>query len=837
MVSAVKKLASPALSDEFLEFPRRSDKLFGTLNKRGFAMFAISSARRTSRALAVLALGASATPLLAQANPYVVTYDLRVHGTNAKSATVAAAGNTVTLDLFAHVFGTDGNTANDGFQTTWGSFKSSNSSLTGDLLGLAVPSPFNGSGSSTGSQTDFDGDGDLEVGAPNSAGTGSGAYFIRSNSAVYTTDANGDFFIGQIRFTATSLAGASTTINYFPDSYTVTIPKLNYGFLVFPDARSLTLRGDDLRAGQGAPVTIYAQTVIPPGTVNTITGTISEHLTVSGNVAPAVGSVVNIATGIDVTATGAFDTHGSNYNNHQVNINDSISGNTGGSLAVASMTVGASAAGVFTHSAGITNIGSQLNVGAASNGTVNVTGGTFYAANANINSGSIHQTGGIATFGNITASGSNASYTLDNGDLSASHTSINSGSSFIQNNGTSNFSGGLGVGSTGAGALTINGGALAAPLMTFGGSGPATVVQNGGTVQGIIHLGWTGNSPTPSTYTLNNGTIVGSLILGAANGVFIQNGGTVSGEANSLDVRGPANLNARVEIHAGQFTMRSVSVAWSGAPFFQNYSGGGSVVQSGGTATLANVNIGIHGVYTLSGGNLTINKTLRHYGTLDFANSTASLTAGSTSFLDFSHGQITNATNATVTGLAGSLITFAPGYDPLASIGHFTSNGLVHVNGQPLTIPQNAAVHGSGTIEGDVTNNGTLSPGNSPGELDIVGNFAHTALANLEIELAGNTSDLFDIVTSTGTANLQGILSVNLLGDYVPLPSDQFAILKASKVAGRFSNATSGIDTPAGHFDVLYTPTSVTLANFSAVPEPTAALLLAAPLLLRRRRR
>src|SRR5207302_2252440 len=115
--------------------------------------------------------------------------------------------------------------------------------------------------------------------------------------------------------------------------------------------------------------------------------------------------------------------------------------------------------------------------------------------------------------------------------------------------------------------------------------------------------------------------------------------------------------------------------------------------------------------------------------------------------------------------------------------------------------------------------------------------------ALLKMEIAGKKpADEFDTLTVTGAATLGGTLDLSLLDGFVPQASDQFAIISASSLTGTFANATGGhVDLAGGggQFDVLYTPTGVTLTNFQPVPEPTAMLGMgvAGPIALLRRRR
>lgn len=135
-------------------------------------------------------------------------------------------------------------------------------------------------------------------------------------------------------------------------------------------------------------------------------------------------------------------------------------------------------------------------------------------------------------------------------------------------------------------------------------------------------------------------------------------------------------------------------------------------------------------------------------------------------------------------------------------------------------------------------NRGLISPGNAPGIISVSGNYAQDHAASMLIELAGTTPDKFDAVNVSGTATLDGELKLSLLDGFVPSSADGFTFLTAGAVSGRFSNAIDSVRFDGGSFDISYGGGAVTLYNFSAVPEPAGAGLVAsAGLLLLARRR
>jgi len=188
--------------------------------------------------------------------------------------------------------------------------------------------------------------------------------------------------------------------------------------------------------------------------------------------------------------------------------------------------------------------------------------------------------------------------------------------------------------------------------------------------------------------------------------------------------------------------------------------------------------------------NVTIGKSLTLTSTNAGGNTNnANLKVGSSTTATLSGGGFNNATGGTMSG-----------------VGTFDVSGL----------------GGGGFV-----NHGTVAPGSSPGVLSFTGAYNQAGDGDLEIEIGGTTvGTQYDRLAASGPATLGGLLHATLINGFVPSPSDTFTILTSSADSGAFSNATSMLTIPGGHFDVNYTPTAVTLSNF-AVPEPDAACVLA----------
>lgn len=134
-------------------------------------------------------------------------------------------------------------------------------------------------------------------------------------------------------------------------------------------------------------------------------------------------------------------------------------------------------------------------------------------------------------------------------------------------------------------------------------------------------------------------------------------------------------------------------------------------------------------------------------------------------------------------------------------------------NGGVRTLTETAGITGTGTvvipISSDwrkVTNNAAWRPGASPGTLTIDSNYpAENGV--LEIELGGTEPGAeHDQLAVRGKARLSGMLKVDVLDGFTPLPGDFVTVLTAEEVIGAF-DVVEGTD---GYtFGVGYTDTTV----------------------------
>lgn len=163
-------------------------------------------------------------------------------------------------------------------------------------------------------------------------------------------------------------------------------------------------------------------------------------------------------------------------------------------------------------------------------------------------------------------------------------------------------------------------------------------------------------------------------------------------------------------------------------------------------------------------------------------------------------------------------------------------NAIVLAEG--ATIAFGGRYGGTGSIAGSGTSRfgGGLTPGASPGLLDIAGDAIFEAGNVLELELGGLTrGDTYDAINVGGTLSLGGTLEILVLEGHLLGPGQYYLLLQAGMLNGDFDTVV--LPTIAG-LDLALVREGGTLGlRVQAVPIPPAALLLAFPLIVLRRRR
>jgi hypothetical protein len=283
--------------------------------------------------------------------------------------------------------------------------------------------------------------------------------------------------------------------------------------------------------------------------------------------------------------------------------------------------------------------------GGTLNAQVNISGGNCIFSGGNFSggialpsndqtAGSALQTGGTNSLGQlwvgygISMGAGFGYYTMSNGVLSTSGTTVNAWGQFHQYGGSHLVSGALNVAggmdspySSVCAVYTLDGGTLAASSLN---ASLCNFTQSGGTnqISGDVTLG---PSQSASDFNLTGGALTDAnvTVQPSYNGGFFQSGGTHT-IANSLNVIGGIPNFSGYVLSGGTLTVSNIQI--TGGGIFQHT--GGSLIQNG-LITLANgqwdVGVNIEKIGSLqlgiSGGTNSIVRMPDGPGVLNFSNS------------------------------------------------------------------------------------------------------------------------------------------------------------------------------------------------------------------------
>jgi len=164
-------------------------------------------------------------------------------------------------------------------------------------------------------------------------------------------------------------------------------------------------------------------------------------------------------------------------------------------------------------------------------------------------------------------------------------------------------------------------------------------------------------------------------------------------------------------------------------------------------------------------------------------------------------------------------------------------SGMLEINNELLTEGGGiellgGTVSGMGSVSGNFRNaGGILSPGNSPGQFVIDGDYTQGPDGTIFIEIAGRTAVTeYDVVMVSGAANLAGVLEIKLLEEFAPLKGDTFEILQFGSLNGNFERVLLPKLEAGRWWDASELLTN---GRLSVVPEPgTFVLVLVCGLLI-----
>lgn len=473
----------------------------------------------------------------------------------------------------------------------------------------------------------------------------------------------------------------------------------------------------------------------------------------------------------------------------------------------------------------------------AGNSTVRFTTGATYTSALEIEDTATIDTGAnnVTISGVVSNDGTNTLAKTGTGTLTLSGTNTYSGTTTVSQ-------GTLSVaadGNLGAGAITLNGGALAVTGATTIDNAIALGASNG-TINATANVTFSGvvsgtgalTKSGASTLTLS-GTNTYTGITAVSTGTLQLSGGNALADTASVSIGAGATLDLNgtsetvgdisgagsVTLGAGTLTLASgSSTTFSGA-----ISGTGGLSKTGAsTLTLSGTNT-YTGTTTISAG------TLRLAGGSAIAdNATVNVATGAT--LDL------NGTTETIGALAGSgTVTLGAGSITQSNSSASTFSGTVSGTGT-YSVASGVTLKGTGTYSMPVTvqSGGTIAPGNSPGTIST-GNLTLASGSTATMEIDGTTAGTeHDQIAVTGTVTISNATLTVVLG-YTPSVGHSYVLIAndgADAVTGTFAGLSEGASLTAGgySFQISYAGGTgndvvmTVIAQAASADEPTAAV-------------
>ncbi len=395
------------------------------------------------------------------------------------------------------------------------------------------------------------------------------------------------------------------------------------------------------------------------------------------------------------------------------------------------------ALGTFTRVGGIVNLTGTLDITGTALALDNTTG-SWILQSGTISGGRVSTAGTAELFAGATQGTLNA-VTLA-GKFSGSRAAVTGGLTLEQ-------------GLIDVGLLALNG------TQTLGGTGTVT---------------FTGNNPNNDVRVSNNATLTigpGVTIHGETGFIGspftgrILNLGTIAADGGgTLTVQGINNFSSGVLTGgtwkvSGNSTLRLI-----GADIITNAA---DILRDGANARLLS---NIFSTNVLAG--LTTNTAA---GSLRLLNG-ASLTTSASSFDN--RGSLTIG--------SGSTLTVGGGY---LTAGASVIDGSLITN--TVTVDPAGTLSGSGTVTGNVVNNGQVRPGSPLGSLSINGSYTQASTGRLEIEIGGTIAgSRYDRLSVSGPATLNGSLAVRLANGFGPTTGQHYEVMNFANHAGAFSEVT-----------------------------------------------
>jgi hypothetical protein len=307
-----------------------------------------------------------------------------------------------------------------------------------------------------------------------------------------------------------------------------------------------------------------------------------------------------------------------------------------------------------------------------------------------------------------------------------------------------------------------------------------------------------GTMQNNGTLSVNDNVVINGVL--SSSGTILINGGNFSiVNGGTLTNSGTLNHTSSAALSCSG-TLNNSGTFNNNSNFFQNTTG--SFNMTGGTLTNTSGWFG-DGANTVSAGTFTTSGLMTIGGALNIQG-TASFTNTATCTF-YTASSLTNSASMTNTG---TLTVHTGATFNNNAAGVFTNNATFNVTG---TLNNNGTLKGTGTLSGNFTNTGTMAPGTSPGTFSITGDYSQTPAGNYQVEIEGTNPWQIDLLNISGTAALNGTLSISFINGFNPSGCIEFTVMNFSGSTGSFSNIAA-----TGDWVVEYLPTSLKLKFYGS---------------------
>ena len=302
----------------------------------------------------------------------------------------------------------------------------------------------------------------------------------------------------------------------------------------------------------------------------------------------------------------------------------------------------------------------------------------------------------------------------------------------------------------------------------------AQLNNNDGTIEvdnGTLWLFNTNTTLTDGIYNIGPNAIlkwtlpitISGALNGILDGTFGWEGDLLVPTSASLNFTGNGNVEWKTKSLSGGGTLTNEHV-------ITTVSGSNKIID-GATTLINNADIKSSGFVRI-GTNSTLSNSAT--GTIDietFGSSFGVVNSAPHTFVN--SGTIIASFPANTTFISAPLNNFGIIEAALAEIEF--SNTLVNET--------TGIIKGAGIIDlpssGNFTNNGVFAPGNSPGELTVIGDFSTNPSSQLDVELNGLIQGSeYDLLSITGNADFDGDVQITL--GFSPNINDEFIVVTTS---------------------------------------------------------